>query len=494
MKHLRCLLVMLALLGVVFADAAHCASPSPQDDRIFTLWPVVDYRSSPALDYTSVRMLGPFFKYERKGSEVEYGVRPLFFRAHDSVHDLRVGEYLYPVAGSRHEEQRSFFQLFHLLETDYDRSASGRGNAFMLFPFLFYGEDREQGSYFAFFPIGGKLYGRFWRDEIRFTLFPLYGYTRKGDTEITNVVWPVYARIRGDKEEGVKLWPLYGRSEKQDVYRKTFVLWPFYFNEHLRLDREEPLHRRGVFPLYMAEDSPSRSQRTWLWPFVSHIVDRERDFEEWNLPWPFIRYAEGSYKQSRKFLPFYSNERTGSLERRWVLWPIYLRSRLTTEDLVRERHRVLFFLYSHLEERLLLEGEPDYVRLKRTAFWPLFNYEQRRGVAHFSTLALLEPFFPEKSEIRRNWSPLWTLYQRKSDTHGNVISSFLWNLYWKERRGADLAYEVFPLVQYEGEAGRMKSFKFLKGLVHLQRDTHGGRVSLFYLPWGLSWGGRDEQP
>ena len=51
---------------------------------------------------------------------------------------------------------------------------------------------------------------RFGRDEIRFALFPLYGRTRKGGTQITNVLWPIFARIRGEHESGLKLWPLYG--------------------------------------------------------------------------------------------------------------------------------------------------------------------------------------------------------------------------------------------------------------------------------------------
>lgn len=487
--------VVLAMAGALLLILGAPSPGQAQDqDRIFTLWPLIDYRSSPRLEYSSLRLLGPLFKHERKGSEVEYGVRPLFFRAHDEEDGRRFAEYLYPMAGSRQSQDQRYFQFFRLLESDTDRRREGHGDEFMLFPFIFYGQDREQGDYFAFFPFGGKLYGKFWRDEIRFTLFPVYGYTRRGDTEITNILWPIYARIEGENESGVKIWPLYGRSQKDGVYQKRFVLWPFYFNEHLRLDTENPRHRRGVFPFYLADDSPARSQRTWLWPFFSHIVDRERDYEEWNFPWPLVRHAQGSHRESRKFLPFYSRERTGALERNWVLWPFFLHSRLTTEELVRERRQVLFFLYSNLEERLRLEEEPDYVRLKRVALWPLFNYERRQGVSHFSTLALLEPFFPEKGGIRRNWSPLYTLYQSKWDTQGNSVSSFLWNLYWKERRGADLAYEVFPLVGYRGEGGEMREIKILKGLVTLVREPAGSRLSLFYLPWGISWGQTEPTP
>jgi hypothetical protein len=125
--------------------------------------------------------------------------------------------------------------------------------------------------------------------------------------------------------------------------------------------------------------------------------------------------------------------------------------------------------------------------------WPLFTYEQIRGVSRFHTLSLLEPFFPENLGIERNWSPLWRLYQRKWDKHGNEVSSLLWNLYWKERRGSELAMEVFPLFSYSRQA-RKADLRLLKGLVRYQTD-HGERtVRLFYLPWGISWTDQDAQP
>ncbi len=473
--------------ALLFGGGAFSAAAGADEDSLLTWWPLVDYRHSPAADYSSLHLLGPLFKYERKGAEVEYGVRPLFFHARDRDSQRHFSEYLYPLSSRQGEEGKKRYHVLHLLEYDFGQRAEGSDNEFMLFPFLFYGETEDRGDYFAFFPFGGKIYRRFWRDEIRFVLFPGYSRTLKKGTRTTNILWPIYARIEGENEHGTKLWPLYGYAEKTGVYRKRFVLWPFYFNEHLRLDGDNPEHREVYFPFYIKHDSPARTRRTWLWPFFSHVVDREKDYEEWNTPWPLIRRASGSYKESRKYLPLYSYERTGSLERTWYLWPIYLRSRLTTEELIQERHRILYFLFANQEERLRLEGE-EYVKKKWIALWPLFAYERRTGVSTFSALALIEPFFPENEGFRRNWSPLWTLYKTRWDNEGNEISTFLWNLYWKERRGEDLAFEVFPLVRYRRVQGEVREFKLLKGLIRFSARAEEKKLSLFYLPWGISWG------
>jgi hypothetical protein len=147
---------------------------------------------------------------------------------------------------------------------------------------------------------------------------------------------------------------------------------------------------------------------------------------------------------------------------------------------------VLFFLYSDLIEQNKEEQVPP---RRRRAFWPLFQYESAQGVHHFSTLALLEPFFHDNGGIQRNWAPLWRLYQARWDDRGNEISSLLWNLYWKERRGDDLAWELFPLVNYRREHQQVVELSLLKGLISLRRAETGRRLHLFYLPWGLPLGG-----
>jgi len=475
----RTILFLQLLLLFLFQGRAWC-----EESTVVTVWPLIDYRHDPDIDYTSVNLLGPLFTYDRKENEREYGLRPFYFHAEDPDQGIGYSEYLYPVAVYKSEPDQSFFDGLHLFTYDFGAREEGSDNEFTLFPFLFYGESETRGDYFALFPVGGKIYERFGRDEIRFALFPLYGRTRKAETQITNVLWPIFARIRGERESGLKFWPLYGSSDKEGVYRKRFYLWPIVFRYDLKLDTDNPMRRRMVFPLYVAEESPQLTSRTYLWPFFSHREDRRRDYEEWNFPWPLFRVARGEFKESRRFLPFYANERTGSFRKRWYLWPIYKIEELQTEVIERRRDRVLFFLYSNLEETVLEEGTP---RKKRVDLWPLFFYRSSRGVSYFQTLALAEPFFPENQGIERNWSPLWSLYQRKWDKHGNEISSLFWNLYWKERRGDALSMELFPLFRYQRVAGERYDLQVLKGLLRYRSGPDGGKLNLLYLPWGFGW-------
>lgn len=482
---------MRAVLPVSLLCFLLAAAPAlAGEGTVLTLWPLVDYRRSPEVDYTNLNILGPLFNYERKGREVEYGLRPFYFHAADPEEGTGYSEYLYPVARRKSGPGRSGFRGLLLLDYDFGQPRAGNSDRFTLFPLLFYGRSEQRGRYFALFPVGGKIYDRFGRDEIRFVLFPLYGQTRRKGTTATNLLWPVFARIRGEGESGVKVWPLFGVSRKEGVYRKRFFLWPVFFRYDLQLDTADPVRKRAVFPLYLAEDSPGLSARTYLWPFFSHLENRTKGYEEWNFPWPLFRLSRGEYKEGIKLLPFYADERTGDSRKRWFLWPLFKIEETRSEAFRRRRDRVLFFLFSRLEE---FRGEEEAPRKRRTALWPLFTFEEVEGVGHFYAFSLLEPFFPENEGLARNWAPLWRLYQRKWDRRGNEISSFLWHLYWKERRGGDLAVELFPLFSYFGEEGRGFDFRLLKGLVRLHSGEDGGRLHFLYLPWGFGWGAQDRQ-
>ncbi len=460
------------------------AGAAGEEATIFTLWPVLDYRRSPAADYTSVNLLGPFLKYEQKGPERAFALRPIYYRGWDPAEDVGFSESLYPIGSSKWSKEAASFQGMRLLHSDFGEREAGSKNEFMFFPFLFYGETVAKEHYFAFFPFGGKILDKLGRDEIRFTLFPLYSKTRTGGTTVINYLWPIFSHTEGEKERGVKFWPLLGFGEKEGVYNKRFFLWPIFFHEDLRLDSDNPEHRRSIFPLYVRRDSPAYSATTLLWPFFSHLQDRARDREEWNVPWPLVRFSRGSDYTGERVLPFYSDERIGGSRKRWIVWPFYKTEELHTVLMDRRRDRIFYFLYSQLKEEKPDTGD----RLKRVAFWPLFTYEKKNGVASFHTLSLLEPFFPENDGLQRNLSPLWRFYQLKQDSRGNEISSLLWNLYWKERRGEALAVEFFPLFFYRREGEREKDLQMLKGFFRYRNDAGRRQINLLYLPWGLHWG------
>ncbi|PLX92486.1 MAG: hypothetical protein C0621_09505 [Desulfuromonas sp.] len=477
----------LLFLVLLFGNVAPVFA-ADDEGSVITLWPLLDYRRVEQADYTSLSLLGPFLKYERKGNEREYGIRPLWHRASDPVDGISRSEYLYPVATRRSEPERDYFQMFHLLEWDFGSLEERRENEAMLFPFLFYGSEQDGDSYFAFFPLGGSIHNRFGRDRIRFTLFPLYMQTERRGATNTHILWPFFSILKGKNEHGWGFWPFYGSAEKEGVYRKRYWLWPFFFRHELRLNSGDPVYVRAFFPLYTATTSRQYRSRSYLWPLYEEIEDRGRDYRQWDVIWPLIRVARGSYKEANRFFPFFSRERVGDYYENWWLWPLYKYEATLTENIERQRHRILFFLYSDLTEKLTEAPEEH---LHRVALWPLFTYEMKRGVSHVHVLSLFEPFFPESEEIERNWSPLWRIYQHRWDRQGNEATTLLWNLYWKERQGEDLALELFPLFRYRREGEEVRDLSLFKGLVRYLR--HGGRkeLRLFFLPWGFAWGDDD---
>jgi hypothetical protein len=449
-----------------------------------TLWPLVDYRSAPKVDYHSLHLLGPLVKGERKGQESEFALRPLVFHAADRQ-GTSLSEFLYPLASLKKAPDFSSFQLLKLISYDFVAGEPESNREFMAFPLVFSRQSANQDDYFALFPFGGKILNRFWRDEIRFTLFPLYSQTRRGGTVNTNFLWPFLSRVEGENETGMAFWPLFGHSRKTGVYRKQFYLWPIFFRHDLNLAAEEPTRLQAVFPFFVSEDSPEISSRTVLWPFFSHRVSHAEGYEEWNFPMPLFRVTRGEARHGNRFLPFYADEYAGSNRKRWFAWPFYKIEETHTEIFDRRRDRILFFLFSALEEKLKVEDEPH---KQRVACWPLFSYQKIKNVSHFYLLAPLEPFFPDNQALERNWSPLWRLYQTKWDDSGNSASTLLWNLYWKEVRGNDLAMEVFPLFAYSSELAKGRDLSLLKGLLRYRSDGKRTRINLLYLPWSVSWG------
>ena len=470
-----CCAACLFIVGSMLLPAAlHAAN----DGAIFTLWPVVDYRSAPQDKFTSVGLAGPLLRYERSEKRKRFGLRPLYYRETDDKGGVE-SDLLYPLMTYRSNAEESAFQFFHLLTVD---STPDEGSNFMLFPFLFYRNPPQGEGYFAFFPLGGKILNRFGRDRIEFALFPLYGKTERKGTETTNLLWPFFSLTRGENEGGWAFWPLYGTAEKKGVYERNFFLWPFFFNADERLDSLDPLRTRAFFPFFYFADSPTRTDHTYLWPFFSHIEDNRNDLEEWNFPWPIFRVIDGKDRQMLRLLPFYSDDRTDKFHTRWLFWPIYKKEENFTPTYSSQRHRVLYFLYSNTREQFV--GD-DRAYIRRIDLWPLVTFEEKGGVSRFSTLALLEPFFPGNEQIERNWSPLWRVYQRRWDNNGNEASTFLWNLYWKERRGDDLLFELFPLLYYrDEEKQQLFELSLLKGLYRYTKNSDQSCSFLFFLPWG----------
>ncbi len=446
----------------------------------------MDYRESPRERYSNLSILGPLFKYQKSGDNRDLALRPLFYRTSNTREKASSTYYLYPVASSENTPEAGNAEVLQLFRTSTFRKEEAepqRESSTMLFPFYVSGESKKYGPYRALFPIYGDIYERFWRDEYHFVLFPLYGSTVKKGTTTRHYLWPIFATTSGENESGFDVFPLYGQSHKTGVYEKRFVLWPFYTSEKTGLNTDNPTEKKFIFPLYASTDSPKRTSRSYLWPFFGYTEDRGKKVEEVDYFWPFITKVRGEKKNGDAFLPFYSHESYPEGEKTWYMWPLYKHEELKSDIFGQEQDRVLFFLYRDNREYWPKDGN----QRRRNTLWPLYLYRKNTdGVSSFSFPALLEPIL-DKDGIEKEWAPLWRLYQRRWDEAGNSTSSVLWNLFWHERRGDDLAYELFPLISYRRTA-KERELKLLKGLISLKRDGGQEGVNLFWLPFGPKWG------
>ena len=461
------------------------AEEAPAQGRIFTFWPLVDYRESPADGFSNLSILGPLLKIEREKEDSTVALRPLVFRSSNAKNQSAATDYLYPLASTETTPDVSRFQILKLYQKDIFRKDQPKEQErdFMIFPFVITGTSKKYGPYTSIFLLYGDIYERFWRDEYHYVLFPLYGRTVKKGTTSYNVLYPFFNVTKGEKESGFQFWPLYGQAAKEGVYRKRFALWPFLYQDEKGLDTDNPTRHFQFLPLYAATDSPTYTSRSYLWPFFGHHVDRTKKQEGWDLLWPFWLIERGETRNVTRFIPLYDHEQNKDDEKRWYLWPLYKQEHLSSPSFRQDKDRVLYFLYSDN-----LETWPrDNATKRRTALWPLFVYNRStKGVRSFSFPAPVEPVL-DKEGIENNWAPLWRLYQQRWNDQGDSAASFLWNLYWHEARGNDLAFELFPLLGYRHQADT-KEVQFLKGLVNYRQQRGRRELSLFWLPFGFSWG------
>jgi len=458
--------------------------PIPEEGRIITLWPLFDYRESPADDYWNLAVLGPIFKFQQSKSNTDVALRPFVYSRHNAANDSTDNEYLYPLASSQSTPEVTRYQFLKLLSKDVYRKdePAEKDQTSMFFPFYISGTSKKYGPYTSVFPLYGDIYDHFWRDEYHYALFPLYGRTVKNGVTNHNYLYPFFGRTTGEHASGFRFWPLYGQSAKEGDFRQRFVLWPFYTSEETGLGTANPTSKVAYFPLYDRTESPKLESWHVLWPFFGYLNNRDKKYEEWYYGWPLFWSAAGEGRQTVSVLPLYKSDRVKDSWKYWVLWPLFRHEEMQSELYRQERDRVLFFLYSDERETWL----KDNASRRRTALWPLFSYKRDpQGMNTFSFPAPIESIF-YRDEIERSWAPLWRLYIQRWNESGDSAVSFLWNLYWHESRGDRLAYELFPLISYQGAETR-SDFRFLKGLVRYRKGDGRKNLSFFWLPVGFSW-------
>jgi hypothetical protein len=310
--------------------------------------------------------------------------------------------------------------------------------------------------------------------------------------ESHNVLWPFISRTTGPGIEKLRVFPFYGYAEKEAEWLKRFVLWPFWTSV-----RHTAPDRRGfgfvLFPL-CGHARVGTDTESWmvLPPFFR--FSRKGDHAECHAPWPVFQYASGDYEKLYVW-PVWGRKSKGPIDSWFFLWPVMRGERIVRSSYTAQRF--LFLPFVQHETRVAPpaardpdepagEGEtagarPSYRYLK---LWPLFNYRRREQRMEFRLLALW-PFKNARS-IERNYSPLWTLYERTANEAGKE-DRFLWGLFrWRRDEAGNRAVTVFPLFSEKKtcDAETTKEWKILLGLAGCKRE--GSRKTyrlLYFLKW-----------
>ena len=423
---------------------------------------------------------GPFFYSEQQETQRTWAVPPLFSYSRDPATESQEFHFLYPVMTYDSYGEQHRWQLVQLLSFGGGPTQKERTrDRFVLFPVYFQQRSSDTNqNYTAVFPFYGHLRNRLFRNEISFVMWPLYSQTRKRDVVTDNYLVPFFSLRHGDGLRGWQFWPLIGNEHKglttqtngfNDVriiggHDSFFALWPLFLNNRSGIGTPNPQWQQASLPAYSLLRSPLRDSTTVIWPFFNYVDDREKKYREWDAPWPLVVFARGEGKTTTRVWPFFSQAHNATLESGFYLWPIYKYNRVNSAPLARQRTRICFFLYSDLTEK---NTETEAVR-RRVDFLPFYSFHRDfNGNTRLQVLTVLEPFSPTSKSLRRDWSPLWSVWRaEKNPRTGATSQSLLWNLYRREATPGS------------------KKCSLLFGLFQYQSSPEGKRTRLFYIPLG----------
>lgn len=441
-------------------------------DEVFNTGPIFDRFPLTLREGSRAEFLGPIFAFERSGTGSLFSFSPFFSLYRDSAIPQNEAELGYPILSFDKFGAEYRFQILQLMAfSGGEQMKGGMKKRTTLFPLYF----RERSSntnenYTAVFPFYGRINNRLFRDRALFVMFPLFLRSEKRGVVTDNYLFPFFHRRYGAGVSGGQFWPVAGRERKeatiatntwgdkviQGGHEKFFALWPLFFKNTLGIGTTNVLKQFVLLPFYTSQISSNRVSKSYGFPLgYTHTIDREQKYEEHDMPWPLIVFAQGEGKTTKRVWPLFSQAKTPALQSDFYAWPIYKYDRITSAPLDRERTRILLFLYSDLVER----NTTNQTALRRKDLWPLFTWRKdHQNHERLQVLSILEPLLPNNKSIERVYSPVYSIYrQEKNGENGNRSRSFLWNLYRSERAGeVQRTSALFGLFQREKTGDRQK--------------------------------------
>jgi hypothetical protein len=425
--------------------------------------PVEAWSAPPA---GSWNVLGPFlFSRPTPDKGRISGFRPLYVQRAGPDGEIKEATALYPLFIYRGYGDNYRWSLFSLVNR-YGRRPGAppperpEEDTTEVWPFYFHRETGDAStSYMGIFPIAGEAQGHLGYESIRWCLFPLYAKTRKAGAVTLHTPWPV-VRTTSGSEEGIAVWPLFGRLERPGEWTRTFILWPLAWNNTIQAGdgapRAAPRRQVGFLPFYTSDRGPGGEDVNVLWPFFG-VTDRTAPnrYHETRYLWPFLVQGAGDGRSVSRYAPFYTHSVHKGVDKTWILWPLWRRLAWTDSGLLQEKTQLFYFVGMNMEQRS--SSRPDAAPARKTFLWPLYSgWDNGAGRRQFQFPAIFDVFFPDNADVRESWTPLATLARHEETPDGVSRTSILWNALTCDRRPA---------------GGRVALFG---GLLGLKRGPGGG--------------------
>jgi len=422
---------------------------------------------------------GPLVSIETTTNDWGWAFSPLMsFRKNPGVEGTTF-DLLYPIVTHHRYGTEYRLQIFQVIAfSGGNNQVKQTKRRFTLFPFYFQQRSpNPEENYTAVMPFYGTMQNRLFRDRIHFVMLPLYVQTEKHGVTTDNYLLPFFHRRYGPGLKGWQFWPVIGKEHK-DITTKTngfkeletipghdnfFAAWPLFFRNDVGIGSTNAETQRIFLPFYAFLKSPARDTIAYGFPLgYTRIENREGKYREWGMPWPLVDFARGEGKTVNRVWPFFGFGHNETTESDFAAWPIYKFNRVRADPLDRQRMRILFFLYSDLDEKNTARGTSHH----RTDLWPLFTARRdHNGNERLQLFAPLEPLLPENESIERLYSPIWSIWRsEKNPKTGASSDSFLWNLYRRD------------------ETKTEKKITFLFGLFQYRVSEEGKHLRLFYVP------------
>jgi len=189
--------------------------------------------------------------------------------------------------------------------------------------------------------------------------------------------------------------------------------------------------------------------------------------------------AEGKESRTERYLPFYAEAQVKDSRSRWIMWPLYREQTIDSPGFRQDKTSLLYFLFSRSDESWPQAGRDR----ASSSLWPLYTWKRdENGMRTLTMPALVEPVVWSDG-VERNWAPLWRIFIAKWDVKGDGATSLLWNLFWRERRGAESAWELSPLVAWR--SGKNETdIRLLKGLFGYSSLEGKASVTVLWMTFG----------